>query len=269
MKRFSFRRHRRLAAFTSALLLVILLLIVFQKTTAVAYALNGVRGALAFAGTSASGFIEQIFSSKVSLLEENGRLKAQVERYAAEAAGAAMLEDENEALRALVDYEAAAPVDFLVGSIISRASLFSEESILISRGEHDGVQVGDAVVALGGMYIGRIVRVGYASSVARLLTDSQSKVAVRMLNQAETIGIAEGQDGVLLRVNFIPQSAELQINQLLVTSGLDPRTPAGLIVGTVREVRTDEHNPFQEALIEPMIDLRRLTVVAILRLPEF
>ena len=262
--RLTFRRHRRFIIFTSAVVLLIFLLVIFQKTAPVGFAMNGLRGGLALAGNGIGSVIERVFSSKAKLLEENGRLHDEVERYAAEAAAAAMLADENAALASLLNYTKSSPVPPLATRVMSRTSAFGGEYILLDRGETSGIALGDPVIVGEGMFIGRIQSVSSSSSVARLVTDSQSKVGVRILNDVATIGIAEGQDGVLLKVSFVPQSVDLQINQLIMTSGLDPETPAGLVVGSVKEVQQDEHDPFQEALIEPLTDLRRLTIVGVL-----
>ena len=264
--RLTLRRNRRFVLFVSVSLAFVLLLVVFQKTTPVIRVMNRVRAVASSGGTAVGNLFEHIFYSKATLLADNTHLQTQVTAYAEGAGKAAALMEENAALKALFDYRERSVIKPIIARVISRTAEINGQVALIDRGELDGVAIGDAVIVGDGLFVGTVVQVRSATSIVRLLTDRESKVGVEVLGAARTIGIAEGQDGVLLRIDFIPQSIEVNLNDLIVTSGLDPEVPAGLVVGAVQEVQKDEHDPFQQAFIEPLVDVRTIHTVGILSL---
>ena len=70
--------------------------------------------------------------------------------------------------------------------------------------------------------------------------------------------------GNLLKLNFIPQETVIEIDNLVVTSGLEPRIPSGLLVGIINDVHPEPNAPFLEAVIEPLVDSRLHTSVQVL-----
>lgn len=264
--RFTFRQYERLLALALICLACILLLVFFQDVKPVARITGAMRGSLHAAGLAISTVVEHIFYSKSELLRDNQRLREQVVALAEEASRAAILEQQNAALASLIAYQQRESIDLIPAVVVSRSHVANSEMLMLDRGASDGLEVGQAVIAGEGFLIGVIESVAPATAVVRLVTDQQSKIGVRMLNDAATIGIIEGQGGELLRIDFIPQSVDLVVDELVLTSGLDPGIPHGLILGTIADVMTDEHSPFQQAFVAPLIDLRRLSIVGVLNL---
>jgi rod shape-determining protein MreC len=56
---------------------------------------------------------------------------------------------------------------------------------------------------------------------------------------------------------YIPKNADIQVGDLLVTSGMDGRFPAGYPVARVKVVRQDPENPFTTVIAEPTARLDR------------
>ncbi len=264
--RIDVRRHRRFVVFAATAAVLLFSLFLFQKTAPVIGLMNSARVVVYGIGNGLGTVIERIFSNKAALYEDNDRLRAEVSALAEEAASADQLKAENAALKELIGFTEREGIHPIPASILSRSSDLAGQVVVLNRGSADGAVIGDPIVAENGMYVGSIIRVHPYTSVARLVSDSESKIGVRILNDERTIGIAEGQDGVLLKIDFIPQSVTLNAHDLIVTSGLDPGTPSGLVVGVVTHVVSDEHNPFEQAFVEPLIDLRQLTVVGILHI---
>jgi cell shape-determining protein MreC len=85
-----------------------------------------------------------------------------------------------------------------------------------------------------------------------------------LLNEGRTIGIAQGTRGRLINLSFIPHGEQVEVNDLVVTSGLEDGVPSGLLIGIVNTVETDPNLPFQEAVVEPLIDIGRYRIVSVL-----
>lgn len=147
--------------------------------------------------------------------------------------------------------------------ILSR-SINNEGTVLINLGNKDGLRPELAVIVEGGHLIGTIETVNDYSSVVRLSTDDQSKIPASVYSDARTIGLVEGQDGFLLKLNFVTQDQMLTPGQIVATSGLDGSLPAGLIIGVIELVIKEERAPFQSALVRPLFDSQFYSYVYVL-----
>jgi rod shape-determining protein MreC len=204
------------------------------------------------------------FVGDETLRREVQELSLQVAALAPDAAETASLREENENLKRLIGFFERQSFSHVTARVISRSSGPLASTIVIDRGEEDGIMVGLPVVISDGYLLGKIIETSRRSSVVRPLTDSQSAAAVSILNASRTIGIVEGTDGALLRLRFIPQDEEVGVNDLIVTSGLEEHIPPGLLVGLVNTVTQDRAAPFQEAVIEPFMDERTTGVVGVI-----
>src|SRR5690606_8447262 len=60
-----------------------------------------------------------------------------------------------------------------------------------------------------------------------------------------------------LTLSNLPNTADLRVGDLLVTSGLGQRFPAGFPVGVVSSIRIDPGKPFAEVLVQPTARIDR------------
>ncbi|HTK60519.1 MAG TPA: rod shape-determining protein MreC, partial [Candidatus Baltobacteraceae bacterium] len=197
------------------------------------------------------------------IIKENERLRADNAALDVEIARLTSIRDENDELRALlgfVEKQKTAPV---VARVLARTPEAGTHTILIDRGSDDGIAVEMPVIAAGGVLIGKIFKVDRASSVALLLTDTRSRVGASVQNAARTQGEVQGERGLSLEMRLIPQNEEIKVGDLIVTSGIEPLTPRGLVLGRVDEVLTQEKNPFKKALISSPVAFDRVSVVVI------
>ncbi|MBM5790090.1 rod shape-determining protein MreC [Candidatus Parcubacteria bacterium] len=177
------------------------------------------------------------------------------------------LERENQELREALDFIQRREARAVSASVIARSRSEQRWLFAIDRGSDDGIQTGDPVIVKDGILVGKIDRVTPASATVRALTDPDMGTAVGLLGRSQTIGVAEGISGKLLRVKFIPQGELVAVNDLVVTSGLETTIPSGLFVGLVNDVRPEPNAPFLEALVEPIVDVRQFRIVHILTEP--
>lgn len=135
--------------------------------------------------------------------------------------------------------------------------------ITINVGSRHGVEQGDPVVGAGAGLVGRVAEVGPRTSKVQLLTDSDSSVAV-LLQTSRVTGLVVGQPDGTLRVKYIPQDEEIEVGDIVLTSGLGGVMPKGLVVGEVTEVQGEDYELHQEAIVEPTVDFRRLELVLVI-----
>ncbi|HID88149.1 MAG TPA: rod shape-determining protein MreC [Anaerolineales bacterium] len=133
----------------------------------------------------------------------------------------------------------------------------------VNVGSQEGVDVGMPVLTGGGVLIGRAAEVGPHTTKVQLLTDTGSAVAA-MLQQSRATGLVVGRPDGTLRMLYIPQEEEVQVGDVVLTSGLAGTLPRGLVVGQVVSVEQKDIALFQEAVIRPAVDYREVELVLVI-----
>ncbi|MGQ9466980.1 MAG: rod shape-determining protein MreC [Anaerolineae bacterium] len=134
--------------------------------------------------------------------------------------------------------------------------------ITINVGQADGVAVGMPVVTGGAVLVGRVAETGLHTSKVRLVTDTGHSVAA-ILQQSRATGLLVGQADGSLRMVYIPQEDTVQVGDVVLTSGLGGVFPRGLVLGQVIQVIKQDFALFQEAVVNPAVDYRRVELTLV------
>ncbi|MBC7227685.1 MAG: rod shape-determining protein MreC [Thermoflexales bacterium] len=137
-------------------------------------------------------------------------------------------------------------------------------TITINVGQADGVAVGMPVVTGGAVLVGRVVETGLHTSKVRLITDTGHSVAA-ILQQSRATGLVVGQADGSLRLLYVPQEDTVQVGDIVLTSGLGGAFPRGLVLGQVVQVVKQDFALFQEAVVNPAVDYRRVELTLVIR----
>jgi rod shape-determining protein MreC len=194
--------------------------------------------------------------SRESLLEENQVLRENQLLLQARLQRVDALETENRHLRELLSSSAKLEERVLVTEIVSAAQDPYRQQIVINKGARDGVYKGQALVDAQGV-MGQVIRVGPSTSLALLLTDPNHSIPVEINRTGlQTFGLGRG-DGQNLSLPYLPGNADVQVGDLLVSSALGGRFPAGYAVGKIQEVKHEPGEHFMEALAQPAARLNQ------------
>ncbi|MEI6597375.1 MAG: rod shape-determining protein MreC, partial [bacterium] len=186
------------------------------------------------------------------------------------------LEEENSVLRKHLNFLNKDNRRYLMSNIISRGELTGSngegnQSVVIDKGSADGLFNGLAVVsstAVGtssqGVIVGKIINVKEHIAEVYLVTNKNSKLAVSIFGENKTSGIASGELGLTVKIDFIPQTENIKAGDIVATSGLEQNIPRGLVIGRVTKVNKENNEVWQTATVEPLIDLDTLSVVSVL-----
>jgi rod shape-determining protein MreC len=227
---------------------------------------HSIEAALSSSGSYLGRSFGRIVASEDSLAvrllscEEDRRLLSR------EAVEFARLEEENAELREMVGYKEASDRSGITARVIARSLPDEESHVILDKGEEDGIRVGETVIVGQGIVFGIIKSTTPHSSIATLLTSSESSVPAAILGKKKTVGLLEGRDGAVLSMQFIPREAGVTKGEVVVTSGLGGLIPEGLLLGTVTTVVDMESAPFAEALVEPLQDPLAWNMVLVLPL---
>ena len=202
-------------------------------------------------------FVSGLFQSRRELLTENETLREQLLLQQFELQQLEHLEAENQRLNELLN--ASSSVD----DVVVRAQLAGiapdpfTKRVLINKGKADDVYIGQPVLDADGL-MGQVVDVESLNSWVLLITDPQHATPV-VVNRNGIRAIASGtRDSLhLLTLNNVPTTADVQIGDLLVTSGLGDRFPPGYPVGVVKSVVVDPGKPFADIIATPTAHIDR------------
>ena len=147
----------------------------------------------------------------------------------------------------------------LTASVIGRSTLPTQQTVLLDRGERDGLSLETVIVDADGL-IGRVVELHPASCLVLLLTDSESRVAGLVERSRET-GLLVGKGWGQCAFIYLDADADIHEGDRVVTAGLGGPFPKGLLLGTVVRVTRDELTGSAMALIDPAARLSRLEEV--------
>ena len=151
---------------------------------------------------------------------------------------------------------------FKIGDRVLIAELLSvdldpyRQQVLVNKGTSSGVFVGQPVLDANAV-MGQVVRVNPCPRPCCLITDASHGLPVQV-NRNGLRTVAQGTGFVnRLELPHLPKNADVQVGDLLVTSGLGGHFPPGYPVARVAEVRQEPGKPFATVIAEPTASLDR------------
>lgn len=196
------------------------------------------------------------FTSRSTLIAENEKLKAEGLLMQRRLQKLATLTEQNVRLRELLNSSALVDEKVLVGELIGVDPNPFTHRILIDKGEKDGVFLGQPVLDARGL-MGQVVEVMPYTARVLLLTDTTHSIPVQV-NRNGLRAIASGTGNPeRLELRHVADTADIKEGDLLVSSGMGQRFPAGYPVATVKEVIHDSGQPFAIVRAVPTAALNR------------
>lgn len=186
---------------------------------------------------------ERLLSENAELKEENLLLRTRAQRYAA-------MTRENERLRELLDSSVNFEQDVVIADVLAIETSPTARQIVVDKGANHGIFVGQPMLDAYGV-IGQISHVGPFSATGLLITDPTHALPV-LVNRNGLRAIAVGgEQPDQLNLSFVSTNADIKVNDLIVTSGLGQRFPAGYPVGRVQDVTQTPGASFATIEVEP------------------
>ena len=195
-------------------------------------------------------------SLRSTLQDENARQKHDLDVATARILRLNAVAEENRRLRELLGGTRGYALDVrLVGILDVDLDPFRQR-IVLDAGSDGGVRVGQAMIDSGGV-LGQVIEVGRSRATALLITDPDHAVPVQVARSGlRTIAFGTGHSDRLVLPN-VPQSGDIRRGDLLITSGIGGRFPAGFPVGTVTALQADKLRLFVIADATPAAHLER------------
>ena len=169
---------------------------------------------------------------------------------------AQVLAGENANLRKLLGTREKLKVQSVVTEILYDARDSFTRKIIVDRGSKDNIVPGQPVIDEGGV-VGQVTRVFPMTSEVTLLTDKNQAIPVQVVrNGLRSVVYGRGQSG-LLDMRFLAANADIQAEDVLVTSGIDGVYPAGLSVAKVVRIENTAAGTFGRIDCLPLAGMDR------------
>lgn len=187
-----------------------------------------------------------------SIETENVELRRQLEE----------LKEELKIEHVLTDYE------YLNATVTSRNVGFWYNTITIDKGKYHGVKKDMVVINAKGL-IGRVVKTSTFTSEVRLITTSETnnKISIHISNGDNNLyGLINNYNykDNILEVEGISNTKNVNIGDLVYTSGLGGIFPSGILIGKVSEITTDSYDLAKIIKVTPSADFSDINYVSIL-----
>ncbi len=175
---------------------------------------------------------------------------------------------ENERLKDLLGLAEERPeLTYEDASVTRRSTSNWEAGIMIDRGTADGVAENDCVIDQYGNLVGVVTEVGLNWAAVTTILDPDAQLGGRVA-RADTDAILQGDFTLmlegLLKLSFLPEDAQLVAGDQVATSGLGGVYPEDLLVGSVKDLRTDADGISRYAVVEPAADIQHIKYVYVI-----
>ena len=226
---------------------------------------QGVVGAMADWLQGLYGYIYQYDL----LVEENEALRRQLAEAQAQARSNSEAMEENIRLRTLLGYlEKNTTFDTEAAQITAWSTSNWISGFTISKGTDQGIEKGDCVINESGLLVGQVYEIGDDWASVRTVIDVNMDVGV-LVGDGEIAAMVVGdyalmQDG-FAKLSYFTEDTTLFVGDDVVTSGAGGAFPAGIIIGTITELRSEAGGQSYYAVVDPRIDLSTLSQVFIIK----
>lgn len=182
--------------------------------------------------------LSSLATRKNELVKQNKALQAQLLEKQNDLLLLEHLKRENDRLRKLLGSPLRDDEFKMVTQVISTESGQYSNQLVIDKGTHNGVYVGQPIVDEKGI-VGQVYAVAKNTSRVILLCDSQHGLPVQVVrNDTRVVAIGNGCNEDLM-LDFLPNNVDIRVGDQLVTSGLDGRFSEGYPVGIVSSIYKD------------------------------
>jgi len=196
---------------------------------------------------------------------ENRRLRQEVDGLALKAQESEESRQELVRLRELLDLRESVSWTTVAAHVIARGADGSARIVTLDRGSRDGVRLNMPVVTPRGI-VGRVIETAPGASKIQTILDPNSGVA-GLIQRTRVQGMIVGAGEHGCRMEYVNELSNIEVGDVIVTSGLDQIYPKGYTIGVVASIGEGE-GLTKLVDLRPEVDFRRLEEVLVILKPE-
>ncbi len=212
--------------------------------------IDGVRGMW-------SGYIalQQVQEENAALKQELQTLQVRFQQERAEA-------QRTDNLRQLLELRDRANLETVAAEVIAGPASPDFRTVTIDKGSSDGLATDMAVISPAGV-VGRVILPSGRAAKVQLLIDRNAAAGV-LIERTRVQGVVMGVGDGVLRLQYVPGTADVKPGDLVVTSGIDGIYPKGFVIGTIEHADRGA-GAYHEISVRPAVDFARLEEVLIVK----
>ena len=208
-------------------------------------------------------YVGSYFITKRGLADDNVMLRQQLVENAATAQGFPAAQQENARLRALLELKARYATAAVAVEVLYTGRDPFAQKLVVNKGAQADLRPGEAVIDADGV-VGQVTRVFPYMAEVTLLTDKDHAVPVKVQRSGVRSVLYGTGVGRAPELRFTAPSADVQVGDVLVTSGLDGTYPPGLAVARVATVERETGQIFARITCAPLAGVDRSEYLLVL-----
>ena len=223
--------------------------------------------ASSFLSGQAGAFIDR-FARAGEIEKENRELKEQNAELMNQMVEYHDLLEQNEQLKKMLEIkELHSDFDPEIASVISRDPNEMFGSFTINKGNLHGIKNNDPVITAAGL-VGKVIDVGLISAKVVPITSPELKVSCYEVRD-RSVGVLTGDASLyrqgLSKMEHLDREVDISKGNIIVTAGISGIFPQGLVIGTVEEVKIENHGMSAYAIIKPAADVNSVKEVVVIK----
>ncbi len=169
---------------------------------------------------------------------------------------------ENARLKNLLSLKERSPYKVITSYVIGRSPEGWSSAVVINKGSHHGIKRGMAVTTYLGL-AGQVIETTQFTSKILLISDPGLGISA-IVQRSRQEGLVSGTLGSYLIMRYLTEEADISIGDIIITSGLNPTYPKGLLIGSVVELGKEFSGLSRYAIIKPAVNPSNIEEVLII-----
>lgn len=198
------------------------------------------------------------------LAKENAELNQQINELSFDNSRLQSAKNENITLRRALNFKESTQYETIPAEITAQDPTGFSQTVIIDKGQSDGVILGQAVIVSPGILVGRVTKTFSGTSQVTLITDPSITMNGEVADSGAR-GLVKGEHGISLILDLVTQNEVIKAGDKIITSGLSGDFPRGLLIGEINAIKTSSSELFQQAFVTPATDLKNLSVVFVVK----
>lgn len=195
---------------------------------------------------------------------ENEALRRQVSELQVTLQGQRALAERSRQLLQLLELRDRSNLMTTAAEVIAAGASPDFRTLTIDKGTGDGLRPDMAVIAPAGV-VGRVIMPSARAAKVQLLID-RNAAAGAMIERSRAQGVIVGVGDQALRFEYVAETADVKVGDVVVTSGIDGIYPKGFVVGQVESVERGG-GAYKIIRVRPAVDFSALEEVLVVLTP--
>ncbi len=213
------------------------------------------------------GNLVEAYTDYQKLEEENNKLKNELAGSAQLIRDAQEYANENKSLKAMLGIaEEHTDFQFSTCLVVANDQNGYSHTLTLNKGSADGLEKKDLVITADGV-VGYINELGLTWSKVTTVLDSSCEIGA-MVTRTQDVGVVDWDYSLseqgLLKMAYLNNSVVLNSGDAVETSGVGGVFPKGVLIGRVRELKTESHGISQYAVLEPAVNVDQVSTVFVI-----